>query len=93
MFTSSILRIDDMGVDTGRTYMLKIGTKTVTATVLPIKHQVDVNTGEHLAADCIRKNEILLCAISFAEKMTVKEAVEFDHHSQGLTPGRRLFLL
>lgn len=77
MFTSSILWMDDMKLNAGRNYLLKIGTKTMPATVLRIKHKVDVNTGEHLAADCIRKNEIALCDISLAEKTVVDS---FDCH-------------
>ena len=35
----------------GRNYLLKIGTKTVTATIAPLKYKINVNTLEHLAAD------------------------------------------
>jgi sulfate adenylyltransferase subunit 1 (EFTu-like GTPase family) len=31
----------------GRPYLLKIGTRTVTATITEIKHKVNVNTLEH----------------------------------------------
>ena len=33
----------------GRSYLLKIGTRTVPATVTALKHRIDVNTLAHLA--------------------------------------------
>jgi sulfate adenylyltransferase subunit 1 (EFTu-like GTPase family) len=33
-----------------RPYLIKVGTKTVTGSITEIKHKVDVNTLEHLAA-------------------------------------------
>jgi bifunctional enzyme CysN/CysC len=48
----------------GRPYWLKIGAKTVSATVTDIKHQVNVNTLEHLAAKTLELNEIGVCNIS-----------------------------
>lgn len=45
----------------GRPYYLKIGTKTVGATVTEIKHKVDVNTQEELAAKYLELNEVGYC--------------------------------
>lgn len=42
----------------GRPYLLKIGTTTVNATVSQLKHKVQVNTLEHLAAKTLELNEI-----------------------------------
>ena len=42
----------------GRSYLLKIGAQTVTATVAPLKYKVDVNTLEHLAARKLDLNDI-----------------------------------
>ena len=33
----------------GRDYLMKIGTKTVTATISPLKYKINVNTLEHIA--------------------------------------------
>ena len=42
----------------GRNYLMKIGTRTVTATVMPLKYKVNVNTLEHVAASSLELNEI-----------------------------------
>jgi bifunctional enzyme CysN/CysC len=48
----------------GRSYLLKCGTKTVNATVTKIKHQLNVNTLEKLAADKLTLNSVATCNIS-----------------------------
>src|SRR5438045_9609500 len=50
----------------GRSYWLKLGTRTVAATVTTIKHRIDVDTGAHLAAHTLGSNEIGFCNISTA---------------------------
>lgn len=44
-----------------RQYLMKIGTKTVTAAVTELKHQVNVNTLEHTAAKTLELNEVAYC--------------------------------
>jgi bifunctional enzyme CysN/CysC len=48
----------------GRTYLMKVGTKTVSATVMEIKYQVNINTMEHLAAKHLDLNGIGVCTVS-----------------------------
>jgi len=45
-------------------YLLKIGAKTVTATVTHIKYQVNVNTLEHVATKTLELNAIGVCNLS-----------------------------
>ena len=45
----------------GRTYLLKIGTRTVNATFEPPRYEVNVNTLEHLAARTLSLNSIGVC--------------------------------
>jgi bifunctional enzyme CysN/CysC len=45
----------------GRPYWLKVGTRTVGAQVTEIKHKVDVNTQDHLAAKHLELNEVGYC--------------------------------
>lgn len=51
----------------GRPYLLKIGTRTVTAQVTEIKHRIDVNTFDHLAAKELGLNEVGFCNLSLSE--------------------------
>jgi bifunctional enzyme CysN/CysC len=48
----------------GRPYLLKIGTRTVNATITEPKYKVNVNTMEHLAAKVLELNEIGVCNIA-----------------------------
>jgi len=42
----------------GRTYLMRVGTKTVAATVAPLKYKLDVDTLEQIAANELELNEI-----------------------------------
>ena len=57
-FEATIIWMHDEPLLQGRTYLLKIGTKTVTATVAPIKYRVNVNTMEHAPAKKFELNDI-----------------------------------
>lgn len=48
----------------GRSYLLKIGTRTVNASVTDIKYQVNVNSLEHIAAKKLDLNSIAVCNLS-----------------------------
>jgi bifunctional enzyme CysN/CysC len=48
----------------GRSYLLRAGTRTVSASVTAIKHKVDVNTGGHLAGPTLGLNEIGFCNLA-----------------------------
>jgi bifunctional enzyme CysN/CysC len=57
-FEATVIWMHDEPLLQGRAYLLKIGTKTVAATVAPIKYRVNVNTLEHLAAKKLDLNDI-----------------------------------
>ncbi len=48
----------------GRSYFLKLGARLTPASVTELKHRVDVNSREHLAAKTLALNEIGLCNIA-----------------------------
>jgi bifunctional enzyme CysN/CysC len=48
----------------GRQYLLKIGAKTVPASVTELKHKIDVNSLEHFAAKTLHLNEVGFCNFS-----------------------------
>jgi bifunctional enzyme CysN/CysC len=50
----------------GRLYLMKIGTQTVSATVAPIKHRININTLEHVAAETLQLNEIGVCELELS---------------------------
>jgi bifunctional enzyme CysN/CysC len=51
----------------GRSYLMKIGTKTVAATVAPLKYKVNVNTLEHVAATKLDLNDVGVCEIELGQ--------------------------
>lgn len=85
LFTVKLLWMDDTRLVPGKNYMLKLGTKRIPATVMKIKHKIDVNSGDEIFADAIYKNEIAECDISTSEKIVFDE---FDKN-----PGLGSFIL
>lgn len=69
MLTASILWMDDTELVEGRNYIMKLGTKMLPATVMSIKHKIDINTGKHITADKLFKNEMAQCDIALSENM------------------------
>jgi bifunctional enzyme CysN/CysC len=66
-FAAHLLWMSDAPLLPGRPYWLKIGARTVSATVTEIKHRIDVNTQEHLAAKRLELNEVGYCNLSLDE--------------------------
>jgi bifunctional enzyme CysN/CysC len=60
-FAAHVLWMDAAPLLPGRPYLLKCATRTVGASVTEIKHRVDVNTQEHLAAKHLDLNEVGYC--------------------------------
>lgn len=56
-----VLWLDAQPLLPGRPYWLRIGTREVGASVTEIKHKVDVNTQEPLAAKHLEMNEVAVC--------------------------------
>jgi len=69
MFTASLLWMDDVPLAQGKNFLLKLGTKTIPATIMSIKYKVDINSGEHVAASKLYKNEIAVCDFALAEEI------------------------
>jgi bifunctional enzyme CysN/CysC len=63
-FECTIVWMADEPMLPGRQYVLKIGTRTVSASVTEPKYKVNVNTMEHLAAKQLALNEIGVCNIA-----------------------------
>jgi bifunctional enzyme CysN/CysC len=71
-FAAHVIWLSEHPLVPGRSYMLKIGTRTVPATVTALKHRIDVDTLAHLADRTLELNEIGFCNLSTAA------AVAFD---------------
>jgi bifunctional enzyme CysN/CysC len=62
-FEATLVWLHEEPMLKGRTYLMKAGTRTVAATVTPLKHRVNVDTLEHTAAERLELNEIGVCEL------------------------------
>jgi bifunctional enzyme CysN/CysC len=80
-FECSIVWMAEEPMLPGRPYLLKVGTRTVSATITEPKYKVNVNTMEHLAAKQLELNEIGVCNIA------LDRAVAFDPYTANRETG------
>lgn len=80
-FEATLVWMTDEAMLPGRPYLMKIGTKTVTANVSTLKYKVNVNTLEHVAATKLELNEIGICNLS------TDQMIAFDPYSEDRDTG------
>ena len=80
-FQATIIWMADEPMLPGRPYLLKIGARTVSATVAEPKYKVNVNTMEHLAAKKLGLNEIGVC------NLALDQMIAFDPYSENHETG------
>ncbi|MBV9061372.1 MAG: sulfate adenylyltransferase subunit CysN [Alphaproteobacteria bacterium] len=80
-FAAHVLWMMDDEMLPGRQYLLKVGTATVPATISELKHKVDVNTLEHLAAKTLGLNEVGYVNIS------TSRPIAFDPYAENRDTG------
>ena len=80
-FQATVIWMDDEPMLPGRPYLLKLGTRTVGATITEPKYKVNVNTMEHLAAKQLDLNEIGVC------NLALDRLVPFDAYSDNRKTG------
>ena len=74
-FETTVVWLSEEPMLPGRPYLLKLGARTVNASVTEPKYKVNVNTMEHLAAKKLELNEIGVCNVS------LDRAVPFDPYN------------
>ena len=80
-FAAHVLWMAEEPMFPGRSYLLRIGTKYVPARITTLKHKVDVNNLDHIAARTLALNEIGLCNIS------TSTPVAFDPYEENRETG------
>ena len=80
-FQATIIWMHDEPMLPGRPYLLKIGTKIVTASIAQPKFKVNVNTLEHLAAKQLELNEIGVC------NLNLDRPIAFDSYADNRETG------
>jgi bifunctional enzyme CysN/CysC len=66
-FEASLVWMGEQPMLPGRSYVLKTTTQNTTATVAPLKHKINVNTLEHVAAKKLELNDIGVCGLELAK--------------------------
>jgi bifunctional enzyme CysN/CysC len=91
-FAAHLLWMGEHALLPGRPYWLKIGARTVGASVTEIKHRVDVNTQDHLAAKHLELNEVGYCNLhldqpvafeSYADSRELGAFILIDRQTNG----------
>jgi bifunctional enzyme CysN/CysC len=80
-FAAHVLWMMDDELLPGRQYLLKVGTATVLATISDLKHKVDVNTLDRLAAKTLALNEVGYVNIS------TSRPIAFDPYTENRDTG------
>ncbi|MEF9979590.1 MAG: adenylyl-sulfate kinase, partial [Thermomonas sp.] len=75
-FAAHLLWMGDERLLPGRPYLLKIGARTVGASVTEIKHKIDVNTQDFLAAKHLELNEVAYCNLHLDQPVPFAAYVE-----------------
>jgi bifunctional enzyme CysN/CysC len=74
-FEATLVWMDEEPMLPGRAYVMKIGTRSVSATITEPKYKVNVNTLQQLAAKTLELNEIGVCNLS------LDQVVAFDPYT------------
>ena len=80
-FEAHVVWMNDEPMLPGRPYLLKLGTRTVGATLGQPKYKVNVNTMEHAAAKTLELNEIGVC------NLNLSRPIAFDPYSENRDMG------
>jgi bifunctional enzyme CysN/CysC len=80
-FETTIIWMHDHAMLPGRSYLLKIGAKTVSASITALKHKVNVNTLEEVPGRELELNEIGVANIS------LDQPVAFDSYAENRETG------
>jgi bifunctional enzyme CysN/CysC len=80
-FEAALVWMSEDEMFPGRSHLLKIGSRTVGATIAAPKYKVNVNTLEHLAARTLHLNEIGIC------NLNLDRPIAFDPYAENRDTG------
>lgn len=80
-FQAHLIWMSEVPLLPGRPYILKVGARTISATVTGIKHKIDVNTFNELAAKALPLNEVAVVNIQTQEPIAFD--AYGDNHDMG----------
>jgi bifunctional enzyme CysN/CysC len=80
-FAAHIIWMSEEPLFPGRSYLARIGTNTVPISITTLKHKIDVDNGDHLAAHTLTLNDIGFC------NLATSVPVAFDPYEQNRQTG------
>jgi bifunctional enzyme CysN/CysC len=80
-FEAAVAWMGDEPMLRGRDYLMKIGTRSVTATVLPLRYKINVDSLEKVAAESLELNEIGVC------EMELDRPIAYDPYDENRDTG------
>lgn len=80
-FSAHLVWMSEQPLLPGRSYILRLGASTVSAQVTELKHAIDVNTLEHLAAKHLDLNGVAVC------NLALDRPVPFDAYANNRAMG------
>jgi bifunctional enzyme CysN/CysC len=80
-FEATVVWMVDEPLLRGRTYLLRVGTKTVAATIAPLKYKLNVDTLDRIAATQLELNEIGVC------ELELSQPIAFDPYAENRDTG------
>jgi bifunctional enzyme CysN/CysC len=80
-FAAHLIWMGDEPLIPGRSYLMRIGPKTMPIAVTTIKYKLDVSTQQHLAANTLSLNDIALC------NLATDAPIAFDPYEQNRRTG------
>jgi bifunctional enzyme CysN/CysC len=75
-FEATVVWMHERPMMQGRSYRLKIGARTVTATIAPLKYKLNINTMEHVAARKLELNDIGVCGLELDQPIVFEPYAE-----------------
>lgn len=80
-FEAAVLWLDKAPMLRGRTYLMRVGARTVAATVSPLKYRIDAKSLEHIAAEKLEQDEIGVC------ELELDQPIAFDPYTENRETG------
>ena len=80
-FEATIVWMHEEPLLQGRAYLMKSGARTVTATIAPVKHKINVNTLDELPAERLELNDIGVC------ELELDRPIPFEPYADNRTLG------
>jgi bifunctional enzyme CysN/CysC len=75
-FDANLVWLTDQPLFPGRSYIIKLGTRSLSGTITRIRHRIDINTFEHVAAETLGINDVALVSVALTGPMALERFAE-----------------